>query len=121
MQSSSGQWPRRWAVLALALGLLLVAVYAWRAWRQHEYQLRLEAGEVQVETLRGWMTLSYIARVHGVPEAQIRSTLGLPAQGGDNKSLREWLDDAGIDPVRGRQAVETLILRQTPSGTGVRP
>lgn len=106
------RWPRRLAVAALVVGVLLMSVFAWRAWRQHDYQTRLAAGEIQVETLRGWMTLSYIERVHGVPETRVRDVLGLPASGGDDLSLHDWFDSRGIDPLDGRKKVEALILER---------
>lgn len=106
------RWPRRLAVAALVVGVLLMSVFAWRAWRQHDYQTRLAAGEIQVETLRGWMTLSYIDRVHGVPEAQVREALGLPASGGDDLSLHDWFGTQGIDPLEGRKKIEALILER---------
>ena len=97
---------------ALVVGVLLMSLFAWRAWRQHDYQTRLAAGEIQVETLRGWMTLSYIERVHGVPETRVREVLGLPASGGDDLSLHDWFDSRGIDPLDGRKKVEALILER---------
>lgn len=109
------RWPRWLAVAALVVGLLLMSVFAWRAWRQHDYQSRLAAGEIQVETLRGWMTLSYIERVHGVPEAQVREVLGLPASGGDDLSLHDWFESQGIDALQGRKKVEALILERPPA------
>lgn len=107
----SSRVPRILAVLALVAGLLVTAVFAWRAWRQHEYEQRLASGQVQVETLRGWMTLPYIERAHGVPQSRMRAALGLPAQGGDERSLRDWFELQGIDPVQGRQKIEALILQ----------
>lgn len=106
------RWPRRLAVAALVVGVLLMSVFAWRAWRQHAYQTRLATGEIQVENLRGWMTLSYIERVHGVPETQVREVLGLPASGGDDLSLHDWFGSQGIDPLEGRKKVEALILQR---------
>lgn len=105
-------WPRRLAVATLVVGLLLMSVFAWRAWRQHDYQTRLAAGEIQVENLRGWMTLSYIERVHGVPEERVREVLGLPASGGDDLSLHDWFGAQGIEPLEGRKKVEALILER---------
>jgi hypothetical protein len=106
--------PRVLAIIALVAGLLVTSVFTWRAWRQHEYGQRLASGQVQVETLRGWMTLPYIERAHGVPQARMRAALGLPAQGGDERSLRDWFELQGIDPVEGRRKIEALIL-QPPS------
>lgn len=103
---------RRWlGLLALGLGLVLVLVFGMRAVHQIEFAKRVERGEIQVETLRGWMTLPYIAQLYGVPQAELRAALGLPASGNDERSLRDWFTTAGIEPVAGRQTIETLILR----------
>lgn len=111
---------RRWpALLALGLGILLVAVFGLRAWHQIEFAGRVQRGEVQVETLRGWMTLPYIARVHGVPQAELRAALGLPATGHEQRSLRDWFDAAGLDPMAGRRRIEALILARRAAASEV--
>jgi hypothetical protein len=108
---------RRWlGLLALGTGLVLVLVFGLRAVHQIEFAKRVERGEIQVETLRGWMTLPYIAQLYGVPQEELRAALKLPATGNDARSLRVWFATAGIEPVAGRQAIEALILayRQPP-------
>jgi hypothetical protein len=102
---------RRWlALVALAMGLALVAGFGLRAWSAWQFTQRVARGEIQVETLRGWMTLPYIARVHGVPEPELRAALGLPASGHETRSLLEWFKAAGIEPKAGRRAIEALIV-----------
>ena len=102
---------RRWVgLIALVLGTLLLGFFGTRAWNQWTYAQRVASGEVQVQTLRGWMTLSYIARVYHVPESELRTALGAPDTGFDERSLKDWLTQSGTDPVEGRRRVETLIL-----------
>ncbi len=112
------QRKRNWlAALALCVGVTLIAFFGLRTWHQIEFSQRVQRGEVRVENLKGWMTLPYIAQTYKVPEAELRSALGVPASGNEERSLRQWFDSAGIDPMVGRQALETLILaRQTPPG-----
>lgn len=108
-------------VLALVAGLALVSVFGLRTWNQWQFAQRVARGEIQVETLRGWMTLPYIARLHGVPEADLRAALALPAQGDEDRSLRKWFEAAGIEPMAGRRAIEALILaRSRPTGEAPR-
>ncbi|MCV0439558.1 MAG: tetratricopeptide repeat protein [Hydrogenophaga sp.] len=108
------QRTRRWlGVLAIVAGLALLALFGARAWHQYQYAQRVAAGQIKVETLRGWMTLPYIAKVYGVPESRLRETLGLPPTGDEDRSLRSWLDLQGIDPVSGRARIEALILAET--------
>ncbi|MGE0351156.1 hypothetical protein [Hydrogenophaga sp.] len=112
--SSPLQRTRRWlGILAVVAGLALLGLFGARAWHQYQYAQRVAAGQVRVETLRGWMTLPYIAKVYGVPESRLRETLGLPATGDEDRSLRNWLEVQGIDPVAGRARVEALILAET--------
>lgn len=112
------QRKRYWlAALALCVGVILIAFFGLRTWHQIEFAQRVQRGEVRVETLKGWMTLPYIAQTYKVPEAELRSALGVPASGHEERSLRQWFDASGIDPLVGRQALEKLILaRQTPLG-----
>jgi hypothetical protein len=114
---------RRWPWLALVLSLALIGFFSLRAWQQWQYLQRVQRGDVQVQTLRGWMTLAYIEKVYGVPEARLRAALGLPGSGHDERSLREWFDAAGLDPEAARRTVESLILQQKPlpAGSGTPP
>ena len=103
--------PRRWlALLVLFLGAMLVVVFGLRTWHQLEFSQRVERGEIQVQTLRGWMTLPYIAQTYGVPQAELRAAIHAPATGNDDRSLRVWFKLTGTDPATGRQAIEALIL-----------
>lgn len=118
MPSDSNNLPkraRRWpALLVLVLGVALVVIFGLRAWRHMEFIARVERGEVQVQTLRGWMTLAYIERAYGVPETELRQALGLPAAGFDGRSVREWSEAAGLDPADSRHIIEKLILQRLP-------
>lgn len=106
---------RRWpSVLAAVAGLVLVVFFAIRVWHQWSYAQRIDSGEVQVENLRGWMTLAYIEKVYRVPEAQTRQALGLPSTGFEDRSLKDWFEATGQDPATGRRKVEALILQATP-------
>lgn len=102
---------RRWlGAAALLLGAGMLVVFGLRGWHQYQYAQRVASGQIQVETLRGWMTLPYIAKAYGVPEARLREGLGLPAAGGEERSLRDWFEDADIAPEEGRRRIEALIV-----------
>lgn len=109
---------RRWLAMAVMLvGLALVVGFGWRAWKQVQFNQRVARGEIQVETLRGWMTLPYIERVYGVPQAELRQALGLPATGFDERSVHDWSQAANLDPVAVRRTIEGMILERTsPAG-----
>ena len=107
-----GRWP---SLLAVVAGLALVAFFSVRAWHQWSYAQRVESGSVQVEDLRGWMTLAYVEKVYKVPQSRVRETLGLPASGFEERSLKDWFDATGQDPSAGRRKVEALILQSAPA------
>jgi hypothetical protein len=110
---------RTWLAPALLVaGLVFTGVFGVRAYHQWEYARRVESGEIRVESLRGWMTLAYIARTYQVPESAIRQALGLPASGNADRSLRVWFNEAGIDPAIGRQKLEAVLINQ---GTKLQP
>ena len=85
---------RRTSVLALIAGLSLVVFFAFKAWHQWSLNQRISSGVVQVESLRGWMTLPYIEKTYGVRQAEIRIALGLPESGFEERSLKDWLEIA---------------------------
>ena len=106
---------RRWlAVGAVLVGMALVLGFGWRTWKQIQFNQRVASGEVRVETLRGWMTLPYIERVYGVPQAELRQALGLPAAGYDDRSVHDWGREAGLDPDAARRTIEQHILDHAP-------
>jgi hypothetical protein len=107
-----GRWP---SLLAVVAGLVLVVFFAVKAWHQWSYTQRIDSGAVQVESLRGWMTLSYIEKVYRVPQAQAREVLGLPSTGFEDRSLKDWFEVTGQDPATGRRKVEVLILQAAPA------
>jgi hypothetical protein len=109
---------RKLGVLAVILGLALTALFGYRAIRMVDYHRRVAQGEIQVESLRGWMTLPYISKHYDVPESALREALGLPTTGHDERNLSAWFRATGIEPTEGRKIIESLILsRQTTTGT----
>lgn len=45
--------------------------------------------ETDVERIRDWMTVPFIARMYGVPEEILFDALGIPEEGNHKKSLEE--------------------------------
>ncbi|MCB0191278.1 MAG: hypothetical protein KDJ65_04985 [Anaerolineae bacterium] len=75
----------------LVVGLLLIGFFGLRAARSYIriQQTGLEPGVTDVEAIRGWMTVPYIAKAYEVPETFIFEQLGIPAEGNGKKSLRD--------------------------------
>jgi hypothetical protein len=82
-------WKRHLTTILIVVGLLLViwfgfhsAVSAIRVWRTS-----LQPGVTDVEAIRGWMTIPYIAQSFDVPDKYLFESLGIPAEGNQRKSL----------------------------------
>ena len=89
--STSRRWERHLMTILIVVGLLLIiwfgmrsAVMAIRVWCTG-----LQPGVTDVEAIRGWMTIPYIARSFGVPEEYLFEALGIPAEGNRQKSVGE--------------------------------
>lgn len=83
-------WERRLTIGLIILGLVLIGFFGFRAMRSFlRIQFTgLEPGVTDVELIRGWMTVPYIATAYGVPETYIFEQIGVPAQDNQTKSLR---------------------------------
>jgi len=91
-QSPAGgpaRWERIIIVGLIIIGLLLVIFFGMRAVRSYIrlQQTGLEPGVTDVEAIRGWMTIPYIAAAYGVPEAYLFEQLDIPQAGNQDKSL----------------------------------
>jgi hypothetical protein len=73
----------------IVLGLILIIFFGFRAVRSFlRIQLTgLEPGVTDVELIRGWMTIPYIATAYGVPEEYIFEQIGVPQEGNQDKGL----------------------------------
>lgn len=73
----------------ILLGVVLISFFGLRAVRSYALfrQTRLEPGITDVEAIRPWMTIPYIARAYQVPETYIFDQIGLPETDNQRKSL----------------------------------
>jgi hypothetical protein len=83
----------------IVLGLLLVIFFGLRTVRSYIriHQMGLQPGVTDVEAVRGWMTIPYIATAYNVPEEYIFEQIGIPQEGNQKRSLgqlnREYAPD----------------------------
>ena len=113
--------------LAIATGIVLILFFAPRLGRALD---RLPYGAphggppAAVESLRGWMTVPYIAETSRVPEPVLWQALGLPRPEGRERSLDELDRLAGQAPgwalAQVRQAVADFRAGEA-LAAGVRP
>jgi hypothetical protein len=105
-----------WAVILVIVlilaGVFLTAFYGPRVVRsfQQMHHSPLRPGVTDVNLVRGWMTVAYVARAYRVPEEVLWQGLGIPREGNRFKSLRmldrEYAQD---QPGRILTQVKTLI------------
>jgi hypothetical protein len=73
----------------IMIGLILILFFGMRTVVSsiRIWQTGLQPGVTDVEAIRGWMTIPYIATAYGVPEEYIFEQIGLPQTDNRNKSL----------------------------------
>ena len=86
----------------IVLGILFIGFFGIRAFRvfKHIHEGDFGPGhrppspsETNVELIRDWMTIPYIARTYGVPNRVLFNELNIPDQGNLDKSLKALNDE----------------------------
>jgi len=87
--STRSRWEKIITTGLIVVGVFLIVFFGLRAARSFlRIQFTgLEPGVTDVEQIRGWMTIPYIARAYGVPEEYIFEKLQIPPEGSRKKSL----------------------------------
>ena len=76
-------------IALIVVGIILIGFFGFRAVRSFlRIQFTsLDPGVTDVELIRGWMTVPYIANAYGVPEEYISEHIGVPQEGNQDKGL----------------------------------
>jgi membrane protein DedA with SNARE-associated domain len=72
-----------------------------------------EAGAPMTSSIRGWMTLKYLASTYRAPDAALAEQLGLPSETDPNTSLRTLAERSGVAPSVYTQRVQRVIANLT--------
>lgn len=113
---------RVFTIALVVVGLGLVGFFGLRAYRAYtRFQPNAPAnGLHDVEAIRGWMTLPYIARAYGVPEDSLFAALALPKAENVHLSVKQLVAKYDRDPQATRQTLQHVLLREqgvpTPGG-----
>ena len=106
-------------IALVVVGLGLVSFFGTRAYRAYDrlQQHELASGTTDVEAIRGWMTLPYIAHSYGVPEDALFGALGIPKAGNERSSVKQLVTRYQRDPLATRQTIQHLLLeyQRTPT------
>jgi hypothetical protein len=88
----------------IATGMLLVSIFGLRslhAYREFrrvpgpppDFSSDSRQAETDVELIRDWMTVPFIAKMYQVPPPVLYKALGIPSQGNRDKSLKRLNDE----------------------------
>lgn len=107
------------SIVLLILGMALAGFFGVRAYRAYNrfHPQAPAASMTDVEAIRGWMTVPYIARAYGVSEEALFSALGIPKAGNERLSVKQLVAKYGRDPLATRQAIQQALLRHLPTPT----
>jgi hypothetical protein len=81
----------RWVWVLVIFGIVLTIFFGFRTVRTFA-QVRLtglQPGTTDVNAIRGWMTIPYLAKIYGVPQEYLYQQLNVPASGSNEKSLAD--------------------------------
>lgn len=94
---------QRWLIAGLiVLGILFTGFFGMRAFHAITHirdrgfgpgRQPPPASETDVELIRDWMTIPYIARTYGVPDRMLFKELNISEAGNRDKSLKELNDE----------------------------
>jgi hypothetical protein len=109
-------------ITLVVIGVGLVGFFGLRAYRAStRFQPGAPvAGLRDVEAIRGWMTLPYIARAYGVPEDALFAALALPKAENARLSVKQLVVKYDRDPQATRQTIQQVVreMRGFTSGGG---
>lgn len=83
------RWERLLTIGLIVIGLILILFFGVRTVVSYIriQQTKLEPGVTDVEAIRGWMTVPYIAQAYGVSEEYIFEQINIPQEGNQDRSL----------------------------------
>jgi hypothetical protein len=114
-QSIQPSTPRRWeriiVIGLISVGLLLALFFGFRAFRSFMQirQYGLKPGVTDVEAIRGWMTVPYIAKAYKVPPEYLFEKIGVPPAGNQHKSLSQLNRERNLEKMALLNAVKEAI------------
>jgi membrane protein DedA with SNARE-associated domain len=108
-------WIRRLAIAVFIVAALAAVFFAFRTYRSFQLlQSAYAVGAPKTGTIRGWMTLKYVAGAYHIPAADLREALGLPPDTNPDKSLKSLADDLRISPPQYVQRVQRAVAARAP-------
>jgi membrane-associated protein len=101
---------RRIAVIVFLIAVVPTLLFGLRTYGSFRLlRSAYEAGAPMTSSIRGWMTLKYVASTFRAPDAALAEQLGLPSGTDPNISLRTLAERAGVAPSVYTQRVQRVI------------
>ncbi len=99
--------------ILIVAGVVLIAFFGMRAIRSYMrlQQTGLSENATDVEAIRGWMTLPYIARAYNVPEEILFESLDIPKAGNEKQSIMQLARKYHSKPSDIRATLQAVILQ----------
>jgi hypothetical protein len=120
--------PKRWRTLILGLlttGVIIVGLFGLRTlrllreFREHRPPppFASEPVETDVELIRDWMTIPFVAKMYHVRPHILFEALGIPERGNRDKSLRQ-LNEEYFPEAQGivEEKIKAVVLENMPPG-----
>jgi hypothetical protein len=106
------RWYQIVVIVLLMVGIILTAFFGVRLVHSAAqlHHNRLPPGTTDVQLIRGWMTIPYIARVYRVPEAYLWQGLGIPEAGNRHRSIEALGVELGYSETKMLDKVQAIIL-----------
>ena len=103
---------QRAGITALVIaGLALILFFGMRAYHDYERFQRIGSGITnEVQTIRGWMIIPYIAQSYEVPEEMLFDALHIPGHENRDLSLRQLASKYDRHPNTIRHTVQRAIV-----------
>jgi membrane protein DedA with SNARE-associated domain len=109
-------WTHRLALAALIAAALASAFFAIRTYRSFQLlQSAYAVGAPKTSSVRGWMTLRYVAGTYRIAEAALREGLALAPDTDADKSLKALADELHVAPPQYVQRVQRVIAERAPA------
>jgi membrane protein DedA with SNARE-associated domain len=109
------KWLHRLAVVVLMVATLATAWFGLRTYRSFLFlRTAYEAGAPMTSSIRGWMTLRYVATRYRVSEARLIMRLGLAPETDADTSLKSLAEKKGLAPIQYIQQIQQAVADVAP-------
>jgi Tfp pilus assembly protein PilE len=104
------RWQRALLVVLLIVAVLAAVMYGVRTYRSYQVlRSAQQLGERDLGSIRGWMTLGFIARTYHVPEDALIARLGLPPDTSPHTDIRSLARQHGRSVTDAVQEVQRAV------------